>query len=145
MLTIVLSDHEKLAGRHYREIKNEALVRLNEESPPTYSVMTHWAQYRHLCSARRGISTALELKEIYEVSPEYAICLDADNHEFAIPSNAIPSDATLWELIPSGTFAYWYKEGKCRGCGQTGRSKVGVCKPAVMRPPLVGRVGRASA
>ncbi len=145
MLTIVLSDYEKMAGRHYREIMNIALEDLNEEKPPTYVVMTHWAQYRHLCAARNMVSTAMALKEVYLLSPEYSICLDGDGHPFTVPSSDVPNGGSVVETVAGGTFAYFYKEGRCRGCGQTGRSKIGVCKPAAMRPPIEGRVGRGSA
>jgi hypothetical protein len=145
VLTIELSQNEKLAGRHFREISNQTLADLNEERPPTYFVLVHWAQYRHLCAARRNISTAMELKEIYKLSPEYVICENRFGDVFALPSSSsVPADSHVVDRIEPGMFAFWYKEGHCRGCGQTGRSKLGICKPAAMRPPIEGRVARRS-
>lgn len=115
-----LTDVEKSCGRRFRTEAETDLLCLNEMSPPTYEVPFFLGIYRHLCSARNLRSTGMELKEQYWVSPIY------------------PD-----ENIPAGRFGYVFREGRCRACGQTARSRVGRVVDGWERPPITGRVARS--
>jgi hypothetical protein len=115
-----LSPEEKAAGRAFRDEMQVALLRSHTADPPDHVVPNFIALYRHACPRRQGRSTALELKERYIPSPPY-------------PDHG----------VPAGRFAFIYREGVCRGCGQTARSKAGRLTLAEERPPLHGRVARS--
>lgn len=113
----MLTTEEKTAGRAFRSTME---LRLAAMPAPRYWAPTVISNYRHLCPARDGKSTALELHEIYVLSPIYA------EHG-----------------VPAGRFAYLWREGRCRGCGHVARSSVGRVVEAKKRPPLSGRVTRS--
>lgn len=115
-----LSDDEKKAGRRFRDDCTTQLITLNEVTPPTYDVPFFLAIFRHLCAARNKRSTGLELKERYWVSPIY------------------PD-----ENVPAGRFGYLFREGRCRACGQSARSRIGRLVDGWERPPISGRVTRS--
>lgn len=117
---MALTDVEKQAGRQFRDDCNAWLGAFNETSPPTYDVPFFLGIYRHLCSARSSRSTGMELKEQYLLSPIY------------------PE-----ENVPAGRFGFIYRDGRCRACGQTARSRVGRIVDGWERPPLTGRVARS--
>ena len=116
----MLSEAEKAAGREFRSRMREQLDALHVADPPTYLVPDVIALYRHKCPARGMRSTALELKEIYAASPIYPA------HD-----------------VPAGRFGWIYREGRCRGCGQSARSGTGRLVDGWQRPPLSGRVARS--
>lgn len=115
-----LSDREKAAGRIFRSAEEVALVQLNELQPPTYDAPFFIALFRHICTAKGSKSVAMELKEQYVVSPIYPA-----------------------ENVPAGRFGYIYREGRCRACGQTARSRTGRLVDGWERPPITGRVARS--
>lgn len=115
-----LTAQEKSVGRVFRDEAATLLLGLNETKPPTYDAPFFLGIYRHLCPARHRRSTALELREQYWLSPAYPR-----------------------EQVPAGRFGYIFREGKCRGCGQTARSSVGRLVDGWERPPITGRVARS--
>lgn len=115
-----LSAHEKAAGRLFRDQAQADLLVSFELDPPDHRVPNFLALYRHSCPARQGRSTALELKEVYVISPAYP------EHD-----------------VLAGRFGFIFKAGTCRGCGQTARSRAGRLVNAHERPPLHGRVARS--
>ena len=115
---MTLSTEEKAAGRVFRDEMQAALLRSHTADPPDHTVPNFLSLYRHSCPARQGRSTALELKEVYVSSPSY------------------PD-------VPAGRFGFIYKQGVCRGCGQTARSRAGRLVDAYERPPIHGRVARS--
>jgi hypothetical protein len=117
---VALTENEKKAGKKFRVQAELDLELLNEKDPPTYEVPFFLGIYRHLCNARKGRSTGMELKEQYLLSPIY------------------PE-----ENVPAGRFGFVFREGRCRACGQTARSRVGRIVDAFDRPPLTGRVARS--
>lgn len=117
---MALNWQEKKAGTRFREESEEFLDGLNRITPPTYEVPFFLGIYRHLCSSRNMRSTGLELKEQYLLSPIY------------------PE-----ENVPAGRFGFLFREGRCRACGQTARSRVGRIVDGFERPPLTGRVARS--
>lgn len=117
---MALTDDEKKVGKLFRAQSVEKLDEINEIDPPTYEVPFFLGIYRHLCSARHGRSTGMELKEKYLLSPMY------------------PDDG-----VPAGRFGFVFREGRCRACGQTARSRVGRIVDGWERPPLTGRVARS--
>lgn len=111
---------EKAAGRTFKENSAAHLLLLNEVAPPDFVVPFFLGLFRHLCAAKDDRSVAMELKERYLVSPIYP-----DGN------------------VPAGRFGYIFREGHCRGCGQTARSGVGRLVDGWERPPLTGRVARS--
>lgn len=111
---------EKNAGRIFRTDSQMFLAALNEKDPPTYDVPFFLGLFRHICSAKNSRSVAMELKEQYLVSPIYPV-----------------------ENVPAGRFGYLYREGRCRACGQTARSRAGRLVDGWERPPITGRVARS--
>jgi hypothetical protein len=117
---MALTAVEKAVGRRFRVQAELHLDTLNSESPPTYEVPFFLGIYRHLCDAKSGRSTGIELKEQYLLSPIY------------------PE-----ENVPAGRFGFVFRQGRCRACGQTARSRVGRIVDGWERPPLTGRVARS--
>lgn len=115
-----LTRQEKTAGRAFRDAAQAQLLASIEADPPDHLVPNFLAYYRHTCPAREGRSTALELREVYVASPSY------------------PEQG-----VAAGRFAFIYKQGSCRGCGQTARSRAGRLVDAWERPPIAGRVARS--
>lgn len=60
-----LTEEEKVRGRVFREEQQAALEALNAGNPPDYYPPNFLSIYRHNCSRRGGISTALNLHEVY--------------------------------------------------------------------------------
>lgn len=116
----MLTAEEKTAGRTFRDFRVRLLDQHNADNPPTHVVPDFIALFRHLCSARHGRSTAMELKEIYVPSPIY-------------PEHG----------VEAGRFGFIYREGRCRGCGQSARSGEGRIVDGRQRPPISGRVARS--
>ncbi len=98
----VLTAQEKALGREFKKVQEQALARAHEEDPATYTVLPVLAVLRHGCPARRGVSTGIELRDRYVYSP--------------------PDEA---REIPAGKFAFTYRRGRCRFCGQTARATEG--------------------
>jgi hypothetical protein len=115
-----LTAPEKDAGRRFRDEATSQLLALNEVDPPTYEVPFFLGLYRHLCAGKNSRSVAMELKEQYLVSPIY------------------PE-----ENVPAGRFGFIYREGRCRACGQSARSRAGRLVDGWERPPITGRVARS--
>lgn len=111
----MLTAQEKQAGRRFRDVEQALLDRRFETDPPTYTVNGLIAVYRHPCPARGGVSSMLELREIYLHSPPYT---DPE--------------------VPAGRFGFIYREGSCRQCGHTALSRIGRIVDAGERPPLSG-------
>lgn len=135
----VLTKEEKVAGRLFKASCQDKLDCLNESSPPTYLVPNFLALFRHLCPGHAEVSTALELKEIYEYSPSFELLRfgeDLVESGHPIVTEAPPDEAVL---IPAKRFGFIYKEGKCKSCGQTARSKEGTFVDAYERAPLRSR------
>lgn len=121
MLQTPLTQTEKTAGLKFLETEQAKLLASFETDPPSYRPLPWHKIYRHECSSRNNISTAIELKEKYIFSPE----LEVDG-----------------EVIPAQRFGFIFKEGRCRGCGNVARSKTGRFVDAYTRPPLEGRIAR---
>jgi len=113
----MLSTEEKAVGRVFRDAAQAELVQSFEIDPPDHTVPVVISVYRHACPRRQGRSTALELKEIYLYSPA-----GGD--------------------VPAGRFGFLYKQGRCRYCGASARSRLGRLVDGYDRPPLSGRVAR---
>lgn len=112
----MLSAEEKQAGRRFRDCEQQLLDRRFETDPPTYTVSGLIAVYRHACPERGGLSTTLELREIYLTSPAYP----------------------EYPQIPAGRFGFLYREGRCRHCGDVALSREGRIVDSRERPPLGG-------
>ena len=117
---MTLTMPEKQAGRHFRDQAQADLLASFVDTPPDHTVPNFLSLYRHSCPARNGRSTALELKEVYLLSPAYEHL-----------------------GVPAGRFGFIWKAGRCRGCGQTARSRAGRLILTEDRPPLHGRVARS--
>ncbi len=112
---VPLTADEKRVGRAFRAAAEAELARFFKEDPPTYTVLSVLGVLRHECPARGGVSTGLELREVYLRSP-------ADE-----PAR-----------IPEGRFAFVYRKGRCRFCGQTARSSSGRLIDGTGRGPIHG-------
>lgn len=110
----MLTPQEKEAGRAFRDAVQNELLATFETDPPTHVVPNFIAMFRHKCSARGGRSSPLELKEVYKFSPAHG-------------------------PVPARRFGFIYKEGKCRYCGNTARSRAGRLVDAHVRLPLSWR------
>ncbi len=117
---MALTEIEKVAGRMFRDQAQARLTAVNEKDPATYDVPFFIALFRHRCPGNNGKSMAIDLKEQYLQSPIYP---EQD--------------------VPAGRFGYIYREGRCRACGQTARSRSGRIVDGWERPPVSGRVARS--
>lgn len=108
-----LSAAEKAAGRAFRDTAQADLLNTFTADPPTFTVPNFIALYRHNCPQRGDRSTALELKEQYQLSPAY-------------PEHG----------VPAGRFGFIWRFGACRHCGATARSRAGRLVDAYARPPI---------
>ncbi len=117
---VALTDDEKRAGRLFRLLAQNHLVAAFDSHPPDFRVPNFLAVYRHPCPGRQMRSTALELCEVYRLSP-----VDG--------------------AVPAGRFGFITREGTCRSCGQTAASRAGRLVDAYVRPPIAtARVIRPS-
>lgn len=139
----MLTPTEKIAGRAFRARAQDALTATHQTNPPTHVVPNLLANFRHLCPKRHNISTAMELKEVYVFSPAYLVQGETAQ-EIAV--NDLPAELsgqsmehTLFTVVSARRFGFIYKEGACRGCGQTARSDIGRIVDARERPPLARR------
>ncbi len=114
------TDPERDAGRRFRKAAQARLASSFDDDPPDFTVPDVIGQFRHPCPARGGVSTALELKENYTYSPA---CVDLD--------------------VPAGRFGFIFREGRCRHCAATARSRPGRLVDGWTRPPTAGRVARS--
>jgi hypothetical protein len=95
--------------------------------------------YRHECEARRRLSWTLPLVEHYIRSPEYWVCYCS---AVGLLGESFPHDDCQGGKVTAeaGLFAYHWRQGRCRGCGVTARSREGALVFAAERPPLLGSV-----
>jgi hypothetical protein len=131
-----LSRHEKAAGRAFREAQQAALVASQSDSPTDLTPAPYLSVIRHSCAKRGGVSTALELREVYVWSPEYWVRGEPGSWEVLIdvPVDLVPDSG--WVFVPANRFGFIYKSGRCRPCGHTARSIHGKVVDAQVRPPL---------
>lgn len=110
----MLTRAERQAGRAFRDRCAAELAETFTTDPPTYTIAPVAPPVlRHSCPARGGRSTAMPISEVYLPSP------DDDTHN-----------------VPAGLFAFIYRQGACRLCGQTARSDRHRVVLAAQRPPL---------
>lgn len=60
-----LSPEEKIDARAFRDAQQAALTERVAETEPTFLPLCFLSVYRHPCEARGGVSTAIQLKEVY--------------------------------------------------------------------------------
>lgn len=65
-----LTEEEKVRGRQFRDEQQAKLDALNEADPCDYYPPNFLSIYRHNCERRGGISTALNLHEVYVYSDD---------------------------------------------------------------------------
>lgn len=111
----MLTPEQKAAGRAFRDACQRVLTEQVRTAPPTYTVPIFIANYRHDCPARGNRSTALELKERYQRSPQVTV-------------NGV--------VIPAAFFAFLHRTGRCRHCQASAVASVGRLVVAADRPPL---------
>lgn len=149
---MMLSPEEKAAGRMFRDDAQDRLLARHDNDPPDYTVPSFIALYRHNCPAHSDRSTALELRECYEVSPGYEV-YTVDGNRLVVPADLpgeLPADLAIHihradavlTHVPGGRFGFIWREGRCRSCGRTARSRAGRLVDAVDRPPITGHVNR---
>lgn len=141
-----LTPAEKAAGRRFRDDAQAALLSQSAGHAPTYTVPHFLGLYRHLCPRREGRSTALDLRERYATSPAYDVYI-ADGQALAVAESEGPppvwATGATHTQVPAGRFGFIYRQGTCRGCGQTARSNEGRLVDGWERPPIQGRVARS--
>lgn len=137
---------EKAAGRAFRDCAQAALGKAFRTDPPTYEAPHFLGVYRHRCPARAGRSSALGLTEAYLRSPAYEVLGTNGQPWIAVEADRpLVPDGPPEEVIgrvPAGRFGFIYREGRCRGCGQTARSKAGRLVDGWERPPIHRRATR---
>jgi hypothetical protein len=121
---VTLSPEEKRAGRKFRDDQVSLLKASHETNPPTFIAPSYIRIFRHSCPGNSGASTEIFLREVYNTNP--------DMYE-----DRIVGDPRL--VLREGTLAFIYKEGKCKLCGATARSKTGRIVETSERPPLSRR------
>lgn len=129
----MLTDDERRAGHAFRSAAQAHLLWINSAWPPTYFRPAFLGTVRHNCPRRGGLSVAMQLKEVYLRSAEVISAtfqLGFDDY--------VPAD---W---PGTTdrFGFLWRDGTCKSCGETSRSKAGRLVDALERPPLDGKVSR---
>jgi len=110
----VLTSEEKVAGRIFRASVTAWWQRQWDLNQPYYEVPPMLSQYRHVCPAQRGRTLALDLREVYVLSPEI-------------------------REMPAGRLGFVARRGRCVKCKRVAMSKSGRIVDAYERPP-VGRV-----
>lgn len=116
----MLTEAEKTAGLRFQGQMRSELHLLFETASPDHVMLPYIAVFRHHCAARMNRSTSLEMPEVYITSPAYEdLC------------------------VPEGRFAFIWREGRCRLCGETAWTQPGRLVDAYERPPLRGRVTRS--
>lgn len=136
----MLELEEKCAGRLFRDLASKALDEINANDPPDFAMLPVIGIYRHACAAKDGVSTAMDLKEVWVSSPRIVVERADDNTLTAYEySTWIPKDIDTW-TVPEGRFGFVTREGRCRFCGKTARSTVGRVVDAFNRPPMQGRM-----
>lgn len=136
----MLEPEEKCAGRLFRERASKALDETNVQDPPDFAVPPVIGIYRHACNAKDGVSSAMELKEVWTPSPRIVVERADDGTLTAfLYAEWTPKDIDTW-TVPDGRFGFVIREGRCRFCGKKARSRFGRVVDAYDRPPLDGRV-----
>ncbi len=133
-----LSPVERAAGRKFQGACRDALEAALELNPPDATVLPFLSQFRHNCRSRGGRSTALELREFYELSPEYLVVTD----ECCETQAYLPEDAPGGVgavTVPAGRFGFIVLSGKCSDCELRVHSSSGRLVNAQDRPPLEER------
>lgn len=141
---MALEPEEKAAGRLFKSIAQAELDRTFVTDPPYYPVPTVIAVYRHACPCRDERSSALELREQYRPSPALVVETEHGEHTAYLRSSwhvGRAREVDTWQ-IPEGRFGFIYREGRCRLCDRSARSRVGRLVDAWERPPVQGRVAR---
>lgn len=134
-----LTPTEKLAGRAFRAKAQSDLLASIASDPPTHQPPNFVRIFRHICGKSNN-SKAIDLKEVYVKSPAYLVTPDGKATELS--TIEMTADSMIGEIVPAGRFGFIYKEGHCRPCGQTARSRAGKIVDALERPPIEGRVAR---
>lgn len=127
----LLSLAEKAAGRRFRDEQRELLAQSLAAEPPDLMPSLWAAHIRHNCAARGGLSTSFRMHEVYLMSPAYSV--SPARVVYLHGQQPLHPDE-MWDWIPEGRFAYFYKTGRC-SCGLTGRSGRGQFVIAADRPP----------
>ncbi len=140
----MLSSTDKLAGRFFRERCATELARSFIDDPPTYTVPVVSGHFRHPCPKRRMRSTALQVDEVYRPSPELDVITAPGFSQVQEPGTVVipctdPRLRYTISRVHRGLFAFIYRAGRCRFCGQTARSRDFRLVLAHERPPLHGR------
>ena len=138
-----LTPAERRAGRLFRDAQAAVLATLNETEPPGILVTSVLHYVRHNCPSRGGVSTALELKEHYELNPEYWVCYCSVVEPF-VPYVFPHRDCDGGKPVTEpGRFGYIWKQGRCPACQLTARSRDGRFVITAERPPdtrsIIGR------
>lgn len=127
---------EMLAARKFRAEQRAALERKNDAEPPDIIVSVFVHFYRHECDRQDGKSVALELKEHYAYSPEYAVYGgDAEGWRVCPVSPEALDVAADHSLLRPRRFGWIWVEGRCPACGMVARSRRGRLVDPVERPP----------
>lgn len=137
----MLEPEEKVAGRLFREYASKQLAEEIEYNKPDYIVPPVIGLYRHACDAKDGISTALDLKEVWVPSPRIVVERADDGvlTAFFFAQWVVNTNVDTW-AVPDGRFGFVYRQGKCRWCDKTAKSKYGRVVDPYERPPLDGRM-----
>lgn len=120
-----MTEAERKAASLFRAAQREALARRHQEAPADVTVSVYVRQYRHDCAAQGGKSVALELREHYVFSPEYAIAGDF---------HAVDGLPRCVSIIPADRFGWIWTEGRC-SCGTVARGHRGRLVNPAVRPP----------
>ena len=125
--TNVIPEELKPAAFRFRDACAALLADLHVRNPVTHHPPALLALFRHICTGRANTSTAMQMKEGYIQS------------DVAIPEFGYSEeDAALL----GSKLAFIIKEGSCRNCSETARSKEGRLVFSKERPPTAGRMVR---
>lgn len=139
-----LTPAEKAAGRTFRDTQQALLLASYRENPPDAVCPPFIRQYRHACEARGFRSVSLELEETYIPSPAYlaeeprlgtweVTKVRTENAREAV-ARAMEDAIIRCEIVPPARFGFIIKEGECKACGLTVRSKAGRLVDGIDRP-----------
>ena len=140
----MLSSIDKHAVRFFRDRCAAELAATFDTDPPTYTVPVVTGHFRHPCPQRNLRSTALQVDEVYRLSPAFDVHTAPsyvhvqDSSDPATPV-VPPGIQVVLTRVPAALFGFIYRAGRCRFCGQSARSREHRLVLAHQRPPLRGR------
>jgi hypothetical protein len=131
---MALTEVEKCAGRLFRGMAEQVLAVAWTDFPDCAPCSPQVSFFRHECSAAKGRTRAVLLRDMTLVSPEIWVSWENDKLMCRSPREAQQrmeeGVVAEYETVLAGKFEFTWKQGKCGRCQLTVLSREGVLKDA---------------